>query len=357
MVGSMSRAFALSGLFASFSLGCGGGTLSYRDVDTPVGNDVSYGAPAATTYSFETEPELDLLGLRFFRSARCPVIPSKTVLRRSETLRGGKVISVVEHGMVRIAEPSNKDAACDLGYGQDLAVSLAVHRIGTTNARGYIGVNLTAELRERWLGAQSPASATVRVFAPRSLGSVDLGEVSLASLRDFDAGVNRLLAELEPLLAKGTAISGPEITRSYQLYEQLRALGFNDPRVKGVLARFWELFYGRKAIDSTQNLTRNLQALQGAQALLQSAGPGAIPLFMQVAVSSQSYDPRAFDWAQGALFDGLRKAPQACTGFDWRRAPSYGFGPSALLGIDYLRFAQGDDFWRSMSGVCSFVTR
>ena len=78
---------------------------------------------------------------------------------------------------------------------------------------------------------------------------------------------------------------------------------------------------------------------------------------MQAAVTSQSYDPRAFDWASGELFDALRKSPQACNGFDWRRATSYGFGPSALVAIDYLRYAQGDDFWGPMSGVCSFVTR
>jgi hypothetical protein len=340
---------------------CGGGVITSRDVDTPTGSIVSYGAPANTTYSFESEPELNVLRLHLFRAARCPVFPTDTVLRRTETLKGDKVIHTEEHGKVQIAKPPTGEVACDVGYGRDVDVSLvlgnAVHRIGTTDAYGYVSINLSTELREKLYGAGAPPDATVRVFPPRALGSVDIGTVSLASLRDFEAGVNKLLAELEPVLAKGTAITGPEIERSYQLYEQLRELAYFDARVRGTLARFWELFYGRKREESTQNLQRNLKALEGSKALLSSANLSAIPLFMQAAVTSQSYDPRAVDWSNGELFEALRRSPQACTGFDWRRVQSYGFGPSALLAVDYLRFAQGDDFWGSMSGVCSFVTR
>ena len=341
--------------------GCGAAPLTSRDVDTPTGSIVSYGAPADTTYSFEAEPELDVMRLHVFRAARCPVFPVDVVLRRTEKLQGDRIISTEEHGKVQIAKPMAGEVACDVGYGRDVDVSLvvgnAVHRIGTTDAYGYVAINLSHELREKLFGAAPPSVATVRLFPPRALGSLDAGSVSLASLNDYENGLNRLLAELEPLLAKGSAISGPEIQRSYELYEQLRQLGYQDARVKGALARFWELFYGRKQQESTQNLTRNLKALEGSKALLTSANLSAIPLFMQAAVSSQSYDPRAFDWAQGELFEALRRSPQACTGFDWRRVQSYGFGPSGLLAVDYLRFAEGDDFWNSRSGVCSFVTR
>ena len=340
---------------------CGGGAITSRDVDTPSGSILSYGAPADTSYSFESEPELNVLRLHLFRASRCPVFPTDTVLRRTETLQGDKVIHTEEHGKVQIARPPSGEVACDVGYGRDVDVSLvvgnAVHRIGTTDAYGYVAVNLSGELREKLYGASAPEEATVRVFPPRALGSLDIGQVSLASLRDFESGVDKLLAEFEPLLAKGTAISGPEIQRSYQLYEQLRQLAYYDARVKGALARFWELFYGRKREESAQNLERNLKALEGSKALLSTANLSAIPLFMQAAVSSQAYDPRALDWSNGELFQALRQHPQACTGFDWRRVQSYGFGPSALLAVDYLRFAQGDDFWGSMSGVCSFVTR
>ena len=352
---------ALTAGFCLWLVCCGRGAITKRDVDTPSGRIVSYGAPANTTYSFEAEPELNLLGLRLFRSSRCPLIPTDTVLRRTETLQGDRVIHTEEHGKVQIARAPAGDAPCDVGYGRDVAVSLvvgnAVHRIGTTDPYGYVSVNLSRELREKLYGEAAPSEVTVRVFPPRALGSLDIGQVSLASLRDFEAGVNRLLGALDPLLAKGTALTGPEIQRSYELYEQLRQLAYFDPRVRGALGRFWELFYGRKREESTQNLSRNLKALEGSQALLASASPAAIPLFMQAALSSQTVDGRALDWANGELFGALRRAPQACTGFDWRRAPSYGFGPSALLAVNYLRFAHGDDFWGPMSGVCSFVTR
>ncbi|HKO47423.1 MAG TPA: hypothetical protein VJV79_06855, partial [Polyangiaceae bacterium] len=105
-------------------------------MDTPSGRIVSYGAPANTTYSFEAEPELNLLGLRLFRSSRCPLIPTDTVLRRTETLQGDRVIHTEEHGKVQIARAPAGDAPCDVGYGRDVAVSLvvgnAVHRIGNT---------------------------------------------------------------------------------------------------------------------------------------------------------------------------------------------------------------------------------
>src|SRR4051812_4762894 len=265
-------------LGASFGLWlacCGGGALSSRDVDTPAGSILSYGAPASTTYSFEAEPELNVLRLHVFRASRCPVFPTDTVLRRTETLKGEQVIHTEEHGKVQIAKPATGEVACDVAYGRDVDVSLvvgnAVHRIGTTDAYGYVAVDLSTELREKLYGTAAPSNATVRVFPPRALGSVDIGQVSLASLRDFENGINKLLAELDPLLAKGTAITGPEIARSYQLYEQLRSLAYFDARVKGTLARFWELFYGRKREESTQNLQRNLQALEGAKALLTSS--------------------------------------------------------------------------------------
>lgn len=350
------------GLSLVLSLGaCGGGALSTRTVDTPTGSALSYGAPSTTSYSFEAEPELDVLRLRFYRASRCDVIPVTVVLRRSETLQGDHVISTTVQGSVQIAKPVSGQVACDLGYGQDLQVSLlvgnAVHQLGTTDAHGYVALNISAELREKLFGAAAPKAATVRVLAPRELGSVDVGQVSLASLADYETGVNRLLSEFGPLLNKGTAITGPEIQRSYELYEQLRQLAFYDARVKGALARFWELFYGRKALESAQNMERNLKALDGAKALLKDANLASIPLFMQLAVSSQSYDPRALDWASGSLFEALRHSPQACGGFDWHHVQSYGFGPGAQLAVDYLRFARGDDFWAGMSNVCSFVTR
>lgn len=320
-----------------------------------------YGAPRNQTYSFEAEPELDVLRLHVYRAARCDLIPADIVARRTETLDGDRVISSVDQGPVQVAKPATAEVACDQGYARDVDVSLvignAVHALGRTDAYGYVAVNLSAELREKLFGVATPAEAIVRVRGPKAQPAQEAGKLSLASLRDYETGTGKLIDELNALLAKGTDLSSPDIQRSYELYEKLRALAWFDPRFKAASARFWELFFARKQLESTQNLQRNLKALESAKALLKDAGDAAIPLFMQVAINSQSYDPRALDWASGELLTALRSKPQVCSSFDWTKIQSYGFLPAAQVAVHYLRFAQGDSFFDPISGRCSFITR
>jgi hypothetical protein len=346
----------------AFVTACGGGNnFTTRVVDTPQGNTQAYGAPRNTTYSFEAEPELDVLRLHVYRAARCDLIPADIVNRRTETLDGDRVISSVDQGPVQVAKPATGEVACDQGYARDVQVSLvvgnAVHALGTTDAYGYVALNLSAELREKLLGQAAPASATVRVRGPKAMGAVDAGTLSLASLRDYETGVARMLEELNALLAKGSDLSSPDIQKTYELYERLRAVAWFDARFKAAAARFWELFFARKQQESTQNLQRNLKALESAKGLLKDAGDAAIPLFMQVAINSQSYDPRALDWASGELLTALRSKPQLCSSFDWTKIQSYGFLPATQIAVHYLRFAQGDNFFDPISGRCSFITR
>jgi hypothetical protein len=338
-----------------------GGALTSRVIDTPQGTTTALGAPHDTSYSVEAEPELDVLRLHVYRTARCDLIPTDIVARRTETLDGGRVISSVDQGPVQIAKAPTTEIACDQGYARDVDVSLvvgnAVHALGRTDAYGYVALNLSAELREKLLGEQAPAQATVRVRGPKAMGAVDAGTLSLASLRDYETGITRMLSELNALLAKGSDLSSPDIQRSYELYERLRATAWFDARFKAAAARFWELFFARKQVESTQNLQRNLKALESAKALLKDAGDAAIPLFMQVAINSQSFDPRALDWASGELLTALRSKPQLCSSFDWTKINSYGFLPATQIAVHYLRYAQGDSFFDPISGRCSFITR
>jgi hypothetical protein len=355
-------AYGLVGLgCVCVGVGCGGGTLTTRVVDTPQGTTQTYGAPRNHSYSFEAEPELDVLRLHVYRSARCDVIPTEIVARRTETLDGSRVVSSVEQGPVQIAKPAATDTPCDQGYARDVDVSLvvgnAVHALGTTDAYGYVGVNLSAELREKLFGQSAPPDAMVRVRGNKAQPAQDVGKLSLASLREYEQGTNKLIEELNALLAKGADLSSPDIQRSYELYEKLRALAWFDPRFKAASARFWELFFARKQAESTQNLQRNLKALESAKGLLKDAGDAAVPLFMQVAINSQSYDPRALDWASGELLSALRSKPQVCSSFDWTKIQSYGFLPATQIAVHYLRYAQGDSFFDPISGRCSFITR
>ena len=340
---------------------CGGGALTTKVVDTPQGTSNAYGAPRNQTYSFEAEPELDQLRLHLYRSARCDLIPTEVVARRTETYNGSTLVSSVDQGPVQIAKPATTEVPCDQGYARDMEVSLivgnATHSLGTTDAYGYVGVNLSAELREKLFGAGVPPNAMVRVRGFKGQPAQEIGMLSLASLRDYEQGTQRLIDELNALLAKGAELSSPDIQKTYELYEKLRALAWYDPRFKAASARFWELFFARKQIESTQNLTRNLKALDAAKDLLKGAGVAAIPLFMQVAITNQAYDPRALDWASGELLTAIRAKPQLCTSFDWTQMQTYGFLPQTQVAVQYLRFAMGDGFYGPIQGRCSFITR
>jgi hypothetical protein len=342
-------------------VGCGGGPLTTKVVDAPQGSAVAYGAPRNQMYSFEAEPELDQLRLHVYRSARCDLIPTEVVARRTETWNGDHLVSSVDQGPVQIAKPATGEVPCDQGYARDVEVTLvignAIHTLGTTDAYGYVSANLSAELREKLFGVGVPANAMVRVRGPKGQPAQEVGMLSLASLRDFEAGTGKLIDELNALLAKGADLSSPDIQKTYELYEKLRALAWFDPRFKAASARFWELFFARKQLESTQNLSRNLKALDAAKDLLKGAGVGAIPLFMQVAITSQAYDPRALDWASGELLAAIRAKPQLCGSFDWTQMQTYGFLPATQVAVQYLRFAQGDSFYTPIAGRCSFITR
>jgi hypothetical protein len=347
--------------FGGATIGCGGGQLNTKIVDTPRGHSSTYGTPRDLTYSFEAEPELDQLRLHVYRSARCDVIPFDLVTRRTETWKGNTLVSTENNGSVQLAKDPTSDAPCDQGYARDVEVSLvignAIHLLGTTDAYGYVGVNLNAELREKLFGVGVPPSAMVRVRALRGQPGQDIGPLSLASLRDFQTGTQRLLEELNALLAKGAELNGSDIQKTYELYEKLRALAWYEPAFKATSARFWELFFARKQVESTQNLARNLKALESAKELLKGAGIGTIPLFMQVAIASQTVDPRAVDWASGELLTALRAKPALCSSFDWTQMLSAGFLPQTQIAVQYLRFAQGDSFFSPISSRCSFLTR
>lgn len=353
-----------SGLFVGLGVAlgaCGGGALTTKVVDTPQGSTTALGAPRSPMYSFEAEPELDQLRLHLYRSAHCDVIPTDIVARRTETYRGEHLVSSVDQGPVQIAKPASTEVLCDQGYARDMEVSLivgnATHLLGTTDAYGYVGVNLSAELREKLFGAGVPQNAMVRVRGLKGQAAQEIGMLSLASLRDYETGVTRMLDELNALLSKGGELSSSDIQHTYELYEKLRALAWYDPRFKASSARFWELFFARKQVEATQNLTRNLKALDSAKDLLKGAGVGAIPLFMQVAIQNQAYDPRALDWASGELLTAIRARPQLCSSFDWTQMQTYGFLPATQIAVQYLRFAQGDSFYSPIAGRCSFITR
>lgn len=337
------------------------GSVTTREVDVPVGKSVAYGAPRSTSFWVEAEPELDVLRLRVYRASRCDVIPVDLMQRRVETLEGGEVVKTEEQGKRQVAHPPSGEADCELGYARDSEVSLvvgnAVHRLGTTDARGYVSVNLSAELREKLFGGSAPTEGLVRVRAPQALETADAGTITLASLRDYEAGVARLLAELGDLLGRNSDLSAQEIQRSYELYESLRSVAWFDPRFKAASARFWELFAERKRDEASTRLARDLRALDSAREVLRSASDATVPLFMQLALNAGTVDDRAQDWAYTSVLSAFRARPALCNGFDWARVSSYGFAPDTAVAMYYLRYVQADALGGTVTRLCSFASR
>src|SRR5258705_14014037 len=100
------------GLGCAF-VGCGGGALTTKVVDTAQGTTTAYGAPRERTYSFEAEPELDQLRVHVYRLAHCDLIPTDVVARRTETWVGAHLVSSVDQGRVQMPKPAPAAGACD----------------------------------------------------------------------------------------------------------------------------------------------------------------------------------------------------------------------------------------------------
>jgi hypothetical protein len=247
---------------------------------------------------------------------------------------------------------------CDQGFARDVQVALAVggsiYELGRTDKRGALNVNLSAELREKLYGKDVPARGQLLVSPLNGDGRVNAGEVALTDVREHEQAVTALLGELEQILARGPALSPADIQRSYTLYEQLRELAFHDPRFKAAAARFWEIVYGRKQLEASEALGRNLKALEAARGVLASAGVAAIPIYVQAALNAGNVDGRALEWSQWELMKGLHAARGACASFSFGQLGSYGLPPASRLAAHYLHYAYGDPYAASVSRLCAF---
>lgn len=354
------RALLTTAALGSLALGllpaCGGG-VSHRTVETAAGESITYGAPQDMTYAVAAAPEHDVARIRVTRAARCDVIPVQLLRRVEETLEGEDVVATKDLGVRQVAAQPTGSIECEESFAREAEVYLHVggeeYRLGTTDEQGYLAVNLAGRLRTGLYNGELPKEGEVWVRAPHQTEAVSAGVLSLSSLAGHEQRFSELLAELDAILDRGASASPAEIRKSYELYEQLRALGPNDARFDGAAARFWELLYQRKQVEATENLKRNLEALNAAKDLLKGAGIAGLPVFMAAAVNGGKVEPRAVEWARWELLTGLRDVSAGCqSGFQWSRLPSYGLGRSALMAAHYLRFAFGDEFAQDASALC-----
>lgn len=336
-----------------------GGAHATRMVDEPTGTATSYGAPHDTAYEVQVEPAKNVMLVHVFEHSRCPVIPIQTVHRYRETLEGSTVVRRESLGKQQVAGEPKDEVLCNQTYARNVGVSLvvggAVHQLGRTDDLGQTHIDLTRVFQSAAYGEAPPETAIVRIRPERTGRALDGTSVSLNELKKHETLVDQHLTELETILARGeTGASDADIARSYELYAQLQAIAPSDPRVQGLSARFWELFYGRKQAEATERLGRNLRALDEARELLGAAGDAAIPLYFQAAVNSGNVDPRALEWATLRIINALRTHTVICQqGFAWNRLGSYQLGTDARMAAHYLQFARGDAALMDLNAACA----
>jgi hypothetical protein len=349
------QAIAL-GLLSGLSVACGASTpFTHRYVDTEVGVVDAVGAPRDTEYIANAQAEREVIRVAVFERSVCDKLKMKIVHRVDETLKGDEVISRAPPTTVQIAAGKDGVVPCNERWARNVWVSLRIgdqtFRLGAPSDRGEVVANLSAELKQSLYG-EKPASEAIVV-----VNGVDAGKLSLAGYASHEGRVNALLDELRGLLEKPVEVlTAAEITRSYELYEQLDQLDTgNDARIAGLRKRFLELVYMRKQRDATENLKRNAAALKDAKLILPTITAGLVPPYVVTAVQGGLTTPDALLWARGEAALAVRQYPALCAGgpFSWNRLSGGDYAPKARLAFSYLRYAYDDPFLSEVQGLCS----
>jgi len=366
----LETAVALS-LFDVVLCGCGAGVITHRNVDEPSGYTKTYGAPKNTTYSVQSQTSRHRLHLSIFEQSECDVYKTRLVSRTRETLSDGEVIGREASTLVQIVEEKEGVIACEKSYASGLDVHLrvgnATYRLGKTSANGELHINVADLLkRNLYKTNEAPTEDAIIVVQPRGAKEPqEVGTVSLAQLADYERRIEELLAEFRQLLEKGEGkMSDKEITRSYELYEQLDEINAGDKRVEALQTRFLELFYGRKEREATASLERNLDALAKAKnvlATIAKASDQYVPNYVSVAVNQSNPTDQALSWARGRLVMGIRQQPELCGppsgAFSWNWFNQRKWPLATELALALLHYAFNDPYQQKIQALCKTAAR
>ena len=340
---------------------CAAGPITERHVDSQPTTAHEYGAPSNTEYSLELEPAKENLGITVYEHSECDKIKVDVVHRTRETLEGDRVVSRTPLGNVQIAQSIEGKVPCAQRFARDAKVSLkvgdAVYPIGTTDAEGRVGVNLAKKLDTDVYGAPQDGEVVVLVRGQGAMEQHEVARLPLSQLKAREDKVAQLTQELGALLAKDASeMSSADVTKAYELYAQLRKIAWYDARFQGLAQRFWEVWQNKRSAEQAENLGKNLQALEKARGVLQSASIATLPLFAQVGINAGSVSPRMLEWARWQVLDGFRNHPEICRGgFSWQGVPGYPWSLEAQVAAHYLHFAEGDPYQGVLGSMCNRV--
>lgn len=346
-------------LCAAFAAGCGGGAITHRNVDTVVGTTDAYGAPRNIRYSAYAETEREVIRITVFEQSECDQLKMKVVQRVDETIRDGKVIGREPAKQIQVADGTSGVVPCAERWARNAWVALRVggqtFRLGAPSPRGEVIANLSGALQQSLYAEPASSEAVIVV------NGMDAGAVSLAGLNVHEKRVKDLIDQLQAILGKDeNAITKDDITKSYELYEQLGQLDTGgDARISGIRTRFLELLYQRKQKDSTENLKRNIKALNEAKGIVPLIAAGAVPESVLTAVKGGDLAPEAIWWARGEVASALHRYPGLCgpSPFGWGRLSGGDYAPSTRLAFSYLHYAYSDPFQSEVQRLCGRLAR
>ena len=334
-----------------FAVACGGGE---EPAKSPTKEAVSYqmGAPRNTHYTAQIEAERGKLRIIIKESSVCDIIPIKTIEE------DGK-----KH---RVAGEPTSAKECSERFARNVVVSLGVSgntfRLGEPDESGTIETELTSKLMRQLYGDDVKETPNASVMVRDQQGnSTQVGTVALVQLAQVEQRLETLLAEFRTVLDRNQAqLSGAELAKAYELYEQLAAFQSDDPRIGALQAVFLERLYQRKATEANERFKNNIQALNGAKEILSANKTTlVVPGYVSAALQSGQMDRQTVQWAQGQVALSIRNIPSLCgdsnpKDFSWSRA-NIGTPKATQIAFEVLRFAYDNPYEQEITKLCRRV--
>ncbi len=311
------------------------------------------GAPRDTHYAADIEATRGRVRVIVREESVCDVIP---------------VESFVEGGKKKfVAGNPTKTQPCQQRVARNVILSLEVggntYRLGEPNARGEVEAQLSNRILSSLYG-DDPKSAPLAklVLRDRQGQAQELGTIELAQLAESEARLEELLAEFRKVLDRPQEeLTGAELARAYELYEQLARFDSGDPRIGALQALFMERLYNRKATEANQRFKNNLQALSAAKDILANNRTTIVlPGYVSSALDGGVMDDRSVDWARGQVAIAIRRYPALCgpnpeSGFTWSRLELSPPPPESRLAFEMLRFAYDNPYEKEIASLCRRV--
>jgi hypothetical protein len=311
------------------------------------------GAPRDTHYKADVEAQHGRIRVVVRQESVCDVIPIHVVEEQGETKW--------------VAGTPTTTKPCEERFARNVIVSLDVngntYRLGEPNAYGEVQTDLADRMLQNLYGEDTSQTPVAHVVLRDKQGNAqEVGTIDLTQLAATGKRLEELLTEFRGLLDRSqTSLSGAELARAYELYEQLGAFDSGDPRIGALQALFLERLYQRKADEATDRFKKNLEALNVAKDILKANRTAmVIPGYVLTSMDAGAPDARTVEWARGQVAVALRRSPALCgeagkPGFTWSRLKLSPPVAESQLAFEVLRYAYDNPFEKDITALCQRI--